>query len=55
MGVRTRLKKMIKKIFFASNTNVKMHSEANMNYHTEKSDKASTRSKCIASPLIETS
>ena len=43
MGVRTRLKKMVKKLFFTSNTNVAMGSESNMNYQTDKSKESSER------------
>ena len=43
MRVRTRLKKIIKKLFFASNTNVTMHSDSNVNYRTDESKKSSER------------
>ena len=43
MGVRTRLKKMVKRLFFTSNTNVRMHSKSNPNYRTDESRKSSER------------
>ena len=43
MGVRTRLKKMVKKLFFTSNTNVTMHSHSNVTYRTDESKKSSER------------
>ena len=43
MGVRTRLKKMVKRLFFSSHTNVTMHSKSNPNYRTDESKKSSER------------
>jgi len=43
MGVRTTLKKMVKRLFFSSNTNVTMHSKSNPNYRTDESKKSSER------------
>ena len=50
MGVRTRLKKMVKKLFFASNTNVTMKSTPNENSKTEQSTQSTTTTTETSNP-----